>query len=285
MPSVARKRTDSHGDFPERCLAYSWIEISPKKYSLERPEHCAMQARGETEIRYAVMSDIGRRERNEDAYLVDRVEGYHIFAVADGLGGHACGDVASRTAVTVLAEVARKNLPDIEPPELIIHAYNLINATIREYNHERRLDAGTTLSVAIVGESGRCWIGTVGDSRTHIVTPSSVWHTRDQSYVQGLVDAGVLSPAEAMLYPGKNILTQALGLETRVRVDLDLMEIAGAVLVITSDGLHDYVPESMIQGIVMASEPDTACRRLIDAARNAAGTDNITVIVVRNDCP
>ncbi|MDD2473505.1 MAG: protein phosphatase 2C domain-containing protein [Methanoculleus sp.] len=240
-----------------------------------------MQARGETEIRYAVMSDIGRRERNEDAYLVDRVEGYHIFAVADGLGGHACGDVASRTAVTVLAEVARKNLPDIEPPELIIHAYNLINATIREYNHERRLDAGTTLSVAIVGESGRCWIGTVGDSRTHVITPSSVWHTRDQSYVQSLVDSGVITPSEAMHHPRKNILTQALGLDARVQVDLDRVELAGAVLVISSDGLHDYVPESAIQKIVLANEPGTAYRQLLAAARDAASTDNSTVIVAK----
>ncbi len=245
----------------------------------------AEQVRGESGLQYAAMSDLGGRERNEDAYFAGRVDGYYVFAVADGLGGHACGDVASRMAVAVLAEAAGEGLSEAGPAAVLEDAFQRVNAAVYAYNREMRLNAATTLSAAIVSESGRCWIGTVGDSRTHIVTPSSVWHTRDQSYVQGLVDAGVLSPAEAMLYPGKNILTQALGLETRVQVDLDLMEIAGAVLVITSDGLHDYVPESMIREIVMASEPDAACRRLIDAARNAAGTDNITVIVVRNDCP
>jgi len=121
----------------------------------------------------------------------------------------------------------------------------------------------------------------VGDSRTHIITPSSVWHTRDQSYVQSLVEAGMLSPEEAISHPQKNILTRALGLTDRVEVDLDLVELTGAVLVISSDGLHDYVPESTIQGIVTRNEPDVACRLLIDAAKDAAGTDNITVIVAR----
>lgn len=240
-----------------------------------------MQAGGETGIRYAAMSDIGGRKRNEDAYFIGRVEGYHVFAVADGLGGHASGDVASRTAVATLAEAARRGPPDMKPPELIKHAFILANATIRAYNHEKRLNAATTLSAAIVDETGRCWIGTVGDSRTHIITPSSVWHTRDQSYVQSLVDSGVITPAEAMHHPKKNILTQALGLAPRVQVDLDLAELAGAVLVISSDGLHDYVPARAIQEIVTANEPDTACRQLIGGARDAASTDNITVIVAK----
>ena len=116
---------------------------------------------------------------------------------------------------------------------------------------------------------------------THIVTPTSVWHTRDQTYVQGLVESGAISPAEAMLHPRKNVLTQALGLSARVQVDLDLAELAGGVLLVSSDGLHDHVPESVIRGIVLDLDPDTACRRLIDSARGAASTDNATVIVAR----
>lgn len=236
---------------------------------------------GRSKIRYSAMSDTGNRDRNEDAFLADRAEGYHVFAVADGLGGHAAGDVASRTAIEILTEAAGEGLPETGPAALLKGAFQRANTAIRDYNREHRLDAGTTLSAAIVSDSGRCWIGTVGDSRTYIITPSSVWHTRDQSYVQGLVESGMLSPAEAMLHPKKNILTQALGLADRVQVDLDERDLAGAVLVVSSDGLHDYVPARVIQGIVTASDPETACRRLIDAAKDAASTDNITAIVAR----
>lgn len=235
----------------------------------------------EPKLRYAAMSDLGRRERNEDAYVAGRLKGYDVFAVADGVGGHARGDVASRMAIRALEETVDECLPGLSPEAVLERTFQRANAAIYTYNRENRLNAATTLSAAIVSPSGRCWIGTVGDSRTQIVTPSSVWHTRDQSYVQGLVDRGALTPAEAMRHPAKNILTQALGLEVRIRADIDEREIAGAVLVVSSDGLHDYVSESVIQGIVLASDPGEACRRLVEAAKDAASPDNITVIVAR----
>lgn len=232
-------------------------------------------------LRCAAASDIGGREQNEDAYVAGRVGGYEVFAVADGVGGHARGEVASRMAVRALEETADELLPRLKPAAVLERAFERANTAIYTYNQEMRLNAATTLSAAIVDESGECWIGTVGDSRTQIITPSSVWQTRDQSYVQGLVDAGLLSPAEAMRHPGKNILTQALGLAARVQVEIDRQDIAGATLVLSSDGLHDYVPASVIQEIVLQSEPAEACRRLIEAAKDAASTDNITVIVAR----
>jgi protein phosphatase len=227
------------------------------------------------------MSDTGGRDHNEDAFFTGRVDGHHVFAVADGLGGHARGEVASRMAGEILAEVAGEDLPKTEPPRVLERAFERANAAIYAYNRENGLNAGTTLSAAIVAESGRCWIGTVGDSRTHIIAPSSVWHTHDQSYVQGLVASGAITPAEAMGHPGKNILIQALGLASRVQVDLDERDLAGGVLLLSSDGLHDYVPASTIQEIVLAGDPEAACRRLIDASRDAASTDNTTVIVAR----
>lgn len=233
-------------------------------------------------LRYAAMTDIGMRERNEDAFFAGRVSGYHLFAIADGLGGHACGDVAGRMAVEILEEAASEELSAFDPAEALKRAFRRINTAIFAFNRERGLNAGTTLSVAIVGDAGRCWIGTVGDSRTYIITPSSVWHTRDHTYVQSLVDAGMISPAEAFYHPAKNILTRALGLEARVEMDLDERELSpDSVLLLSSDGLHDYVPGDLIQQIVMANDPDTACRKLIDAAREAASTDNTTVIVAK----
>ena len=252
---------------------------STKDYSFAHPEECGVGVK--PVIRYAAMSDMGLREQNEDAYFTGQVNGYHVVAVADGLGGHERGEVASRMAIQALEAIAERCLPAMEPPAVLERIFQHANTRIRTYNQENRLNSGTTLSAAIVDDSDRCWIGTVGDCRTHIITPSSVWHTRDQNYVQSLVDSGVISPAEAISHPGKNILTQALGLERWVRVDLDEQMIAGAVLVITSDGLHDYLPESAIQEIVLASEPEEACRRLIEAAKDAASTDNITAIVAR----
>ena len=240
-----------------------------------------MQVKGRSGLRYAAMSDTGGREQNEDAYLTGRINGYYVFAVADGLGGHACGEVASRMAVEILEETAGEELPETGPATVLECAFQRANAAVYAYNRESGLNAGTTLSAALVDGSGRCWIGTVGDSRTHIITPASVWHTRDQSYVQGLVASGVITPAEAMSHPRKNVLTQALGLAARVQVDLDERDLAGGVLVLSSDGLHDYVPAGTIREIVLSGDPDTACRRLVDAARDAASTDNTTVIVAR----
>lgn len=232
-------------------------------------------------LQYAAMSDRGRRERNEDSYFVGEMVGYYLFAVADGLGGHNRGDVASRTAVRVLEETAYNALKDLEPSELLIHAFQQANTAIYTYNRKNDQNAASTLSAVIIDRSGKCWIGTVGDSRTYVITPTKVWHTRDQSYVQKLVDAGVLNQTEADLHPRKNTLTQALGLEASVHVDIDVQMLAGSVLVVSSDGLHDYVPESAIQTIVTTRKPDEASQMLIDAAKDAESTDNITVIVAR----
>ncbi|MFA7563242.1 MAG: protein phosphatase 2C domain-containing protein [Methanoculleus sp.] len=232
-------------------------------------------------LRYAALSDAGLRAQNEDAYCAGRAAGYNIFAVADGLGGHARGEIASRMAVRIFEETAVEYLTKEEPSGVIRRAFEDANAAICAYNRENALNAATTLSAAIVTPSGRCWIGTVGDSRTYIVTPDAVWHTRDQTYVQDLVESGVISAAEAMLHPRRNVLTRALGLSIGVQIVLDQVELAGGVLLISSDGLHDYAPESTIREIVLADEPAMVCRRLIEAAMDAASTDNITVIVAR----
>ncbi len=241
----------------------------------------AEEMKRELGLRYAAVSERGRRERNEDSCFAGVIAGHHVFAIADGLGGHASGDTASGIAVTALEETAGDGLGDVKPSILLERAFQNANTALRAYNREKNQNAASTLSAAIIDGLGRCWIGTVGDSRTYIITPPAIWHTRDQSYVQSLVDAGMLSSEEAIFHPRKNILTQALGLETRVRVDLDERDITGSILVMSSDGLHDYVPEDVIRDIAIADEPDVACQRLVDAAKDAKSTDNITVIVAR----
>ncbi|MEG3055144.1 MAG: protein phosphatase 2C domain-containing protein [Methanoculleus sp.] len=122
-------------------------------------------------LRYAAVSERGRRERNEDSCFAGVIAGHHIFAIADGLGGHASGDTASGIAVTTLEETVGDGLGDVKPSILLERAFQNANTALRAYNREKNQNAASTLSAAIIDGSGRCWIGTVGDSRTYIITP------------------------------------------------------------------------------------------------------------------
>ncbi len=206
---------------------------------------------------------------------------YHLFAVADGLGGHVRGDVASTMAILTLRETLEESFPHQKPSSALSMGFRRANAAIRRYNLQHGLNAGTTLVAALLDENGVCSIGTVGDSRAYIITDAALWHTKDHSPVQELVDAGLLTPEEAMDHPKKNILTRALGLAESVQVDTYEKNIQDAVLLLSSDGLHDTVPGHRMQEIALAYDPDEACRRLIAAAKSAGGSDNITVVVVR----
>jgi len=233
------------------------------------------------EIRVSSLSDIGRREQNEDALLVDHIGQLRVFAVADGLGGHARGEVASAIAVDTVKDVMRGVVRHPNPEQLLKTIFERANAGIHAYNSMNRTNAGTTLTVALVDPAGACWIGNVGDSRAYVFFGGSIWHTRDHSYVQQLVDAGLLDPAGVMNHPEKNILTRALGLAGSVDVDVYERTVAGAMLVLSSDGLHDWIAGPRIQEIVTSAEPAEACERLASEAKAAGSTDNISVIVAR----
>ncbi len=230
---------------------------------------------------YASASDRGMRARNEDAFFAGRIDRYHLFGVADGLGGHARGDVASAMAIRTIRETLEESLPDTEPLPALTTGFGRANDAIHRYNLQHGLNAGTTLVAALLDENGVCSLGTVGDSRAYIIGDTGVWHTKDHGPVQELVDAGLLTPEEAMSHPQKNILTRALGLAGTVQVDTYEKTIRDAVLLLSSDGLHDAVPERRMQEIALAYAPDEACRRLIAAAKSAGSSDNITVVVAR----
>ncbi len=260
----------------------SWRRLYQKALLREGTVFCgAEQVDMQTGIRYAALSDQGRRGRNEDALFAGQIGEYHVFAVADGLGGHARGDVASACAVDVLGETVAGAGSHADPAELLRTAFERANTEIFAYNRRERLNAGTTLSAALVDSQGRCRIASVGDSRVYVISGDAVWHTRDHSYVQELVDTGLIGPEEAMTHPGRNILTRALGLHESVQVALYEKDVGGSVLLVSSDGLHDYVHESRIRAIVTVHEPLEACRSLIEAAKEGASTDNMSVVVVR----
>jgi protein phosphatase len=230
-------------------------------------------------------TDVGRlRSGNEDSYFC----GQTVFAVADGLGGHQGGEVASAAAVEPLARLDGGSFPD--PGK----AAEALAAAIRDAN-EAILDRaagdpalygmGTTVTAAAVAGDGYLQLAHVGDSRAYLLRGGDLAQlTTDHTVVGELVRRGRLTPEQAAIHPERSILTRAVGLDPRVPVDLpDPLELtSGDQLLLCSDGLTEAVGDNQIaQLLSTAPDGQAACRSLIDAANDAGGPDNITVVLVQ----
>ncbi len=257
-------------------------------------------------------TDVGRtREHNEDAFIVadlttmDATLGPQVqehalgdrgtlFMVADGMGGAAAGEVASALATqTVLGELDSKwRKSGITDPETfavaIKAATEAANARIHKYaaEHPENRGMGTTATIAgILGDT--LYLAQVGDSRGYLIRDGVAQQiTKDQSLMQKLVEAGELTAEEAEVSDRRNIILQALGPESAVKVDLTHQQVRrGDVLVLCSDGLSGQMRTPDIARIVTARLPDLegACTDLIALANENGGPDNITVIVAQFD--
>ena len=232
---------------------------------------------------FAGLTDQGRvRARNEDALLQRPERG--LFAVADGMGGHAGGDVASRIAVDVLDEhllaAGRTSGPD--EIEAAIRAAH--EAILRAARAESELEGmGTTLTTLLVHHDG-CAIGHVGDSRAYRLRGGALEQlTRDQTWVQDQIDAGVLTPEQARRHPYSAMITCALGIAD-VELDVQLPDPgceAGDLFLLCSDGLTARLDDRDIAELLVPDDLDGTARALVDAANAAGGPDNITVVLVR----
>ena len=231
-------------------------------------------------FRVGAVTDVGRaRERNEDAYLVNDP----LYAVADGMGGHRGGDVASTLALEVLAEMASRDSGETPLSRLVEEIKEANRRVMERGESERDLRGmGTTLT-AFVAAGDRGYLAHVGDSRAYRLRDGSLQQlTEDHTLVQRMVREGRLTPEEAAHHPQRSILTRALGVEGDLDVDdltLDLRD--GDRLLLCTDGLSSMVPRARIQEI-LESEPDpqVASDLLVEEANGAGGDDNITVIVV-----
>jgi len=229
-------------------------------------------------------SDVGRmRSGNEDSYFC----GQTVFAVADGLGGHQGGEVASAAAVEPLARLDGREFTDPgEAAEALATAIRDANQAIldRAAGDPALYGMGTTLTAAAV--AGRhLQLAHVGDSRAYLLREGTLDQlTTDHTVVGELVRRGRLTPEQAAIHPERSILTRAVGLDPRVPVDLpDPLELQpGDQVLLCSDGLTEAVNDAQIAELLSAA-PDgqAACRALIDAANDAGGPDNITVVLVR----
>ncbi|HEX6694292.1 MAG TPA: PP2C family serine/threonine-protein phosphatase [Longimicrobiales bacterium] len=239
-------------------------------------------------------TDRGRvRRRNEDAILV-RPE-RRLFAVADGMGGHAAGNVASAVAVETLERAfPRAPSPRIGAPALasrINDAISLANQAIldRSAAHAAEAGMGTTVTVlSPLRADAACVIGHVGDSRAYRLRSEGTGEgfmqiTRDHTWVQQQVDAGALDALQARAHPWSSILTRVLGMEQLGPADIHVIDVRpGDIFLLCSDGLTGMVADDEIAALLSGSgTPAGICAQLIAAANRNGGRDNISVIVLR----
>ena len=232
-------------------------------------------------IRVGAATDVGRvRQRNEDSYLTADP----LFAVADGLGGHQGGDVASRLALEVVSVVASDGGPEDGIPDRLRRKVQEANRTVHQRASEEPdlAGMGTTLTAVVAGR-GRLYLAHVGDSRAYLLRDGTLRAlTDDHTLVQRLVDEGKLTPEEAAIHPQRSILTRALGIDEEIEVDQAIVEVKpGDRILLCSDGLTSMVEETEVERIVSEDEdPQAASDRLVAAANEAGGQDNITTVVL-----
>jgi protein phosphatase len=233
--------------------------------------------------RTASRTDVGRqRDHNEDALLVTTVDEWTVLAVADGMGGHRAGDVASETALDGFAAACRDRLGDAAAPaDALTAAAGAANERVREAATDGREGMGTTLVAAAVRD-GEATVVNVGDSRAYHVAEGAVDRiTVDQSVVRNLIDEGVIDPEEADDHPQRHVLAQALGTSETVDPDVYERSITGTLL-LCSDGLTEEVPDPTIGSAVVGAPLDDAVDRLVDAANENGGSDNVSVVLCRD---
>lgn len=230
---------------------------------------------------FFAISERGGRETNEDSILAQSVGDHLILGIADGLGGHARGEVASGIAIAQLGRIDALALSSSDPELLLLEVFAEANMQIVLYNREHGINSGTTFTACIASRNGRCTIGNLGDSRAYIIDEKTCWHTKDHSYVQQLIDSGALSERDAIRHPQSNIITRALGLERGCVPDIFEMDAAGRVLVLTSDGIHDFIEPERFRALAMTHGSREAALALIDAAIVGGSTDNLSVIICR----
>lgn len=234
--------------------------------------------------RYALASDLGReRENNEDAALA--IPELVLFVIADGMGGHLGGEIASHTAVESVVAYVKGHGPadDDESQARILceAALEANSAVLKEAERRDLLGMGTTLT-ALQIRGRTATIAHVGDTRVSLVKDDEVTVlTRDQNMASLLVDEGVISSDAAPLHPERHMLTQAVGTHESIEPDLVQIRIPkDARILLSTDGLHDVVPGHEIARIAANENLEVAVRGLIEKANDHGGPDNITVILI-----
>lgn len=235
-------------------------------------------------FRFTGMSDVGLvRSANQDAYCIDP-QG-RFFIVADGMGGHAGGEEASRIAIQVMQAYLVKNWNAPEPTKTLLEAAFLhANRAIvtEQQRHPQRADMGTT-AVAVIFRENQSFVAHVGDSRLYRLRSQSLQQiTQDHTWVARAVKLGELSPEESRTHPWRHILSQCLGREELRQIEIQPLQVQlGDRLLLCSDGLTEELCDQLITLHLQSNSAiDQAGVALIEAAKAKGGHDNITVVIV-----
>ncbi len=242
-------------------------------------------------LEHASLSDRGRvRQNNEDACAIFVPEGAGeladrgaVFVVADGMGGHRGGEIASRIAVRTIVAFYTANAEE-DRSHALARAFREANKTIIEESvaDSTLFGMGTTCT-ALALNRGRAYLAHVGDSRAYLLRGGRIQQiTHDHSIVGEMVRSGILSDEDARHHPKRNVITKSLGAQDEIAADMPAaleLETNDSFL-LCSDGLTAYLSDEDIAGILSASPPAEACKKLVKMANDAGGRDNITVLVV-----
>ncbi len=240
-------------------------------------------------MRFDAVSNVGKvRNNNEDSYYVSENENYPLFIVADGIGGHNYGEIASNMAVEVIKNSIKtidhyENLDELESD--MINAISEANKSV--YSKSQSADEfsgmGTTLTVLYIYYDS-ILIGHVGDSRIYAVNSKEIRQlTEDDTIVNRLLKSGEITQSEAQNHPKKNIITNAIGTDSRIDISLVQYNYAkGEYILMCTDGLTDMATNEEILEIINENKtPASISAKLLEKALEAGGKDNITLIILQ----
>jgi protein phosphatase len=275
--------------FPSaQALGVAWAEA----YQPEQP-------RPQVEVRSGRRTDVGRlRTLNEDSVLAlelvrivqSQPEPLGLYAVADGMGGHAAGEVASSTIVNTMAQRAVGDLANgllaaVDPVDYLAWLQGLVEAANRalfDMRQQAGTDMGSTL-VAMVVDGAQAYVAHVGDSRAYLINASGIHRlTEDHSLVERLVATGQITAEQARTHEQRNVIYRTMGDKARVEVETAAHPVApGDLLLLCSDGLSGMVDDPTLLSLIRAAPSlPAACEAMVAAANAAGGTDNISAVLI-----
>lgn len=232
------------------------------------------------------------REINQDSYYISDDENCPLFIIADGMGGHKAGEIASRMAVEIISSSFLDEIKAIGTDANDDSIINAIRNSINKANEEiyrksveveEYSGMGTTVTMAYEN-NGKFFIGHVGDSRAYLLRDNRLWQvTKDHSLVEELVKNGSITREEARFHPQKNIITRALGIDKEVEIDLIVKEkLKEDILILCTDGLTNMLNDNEIKELLISSDNmQKACEFMVQLSNEKGGLDNISVVAVK----
>lgn len=239
-----------------------------------------------TRVRYAGHTEAGRvRSVNQDSFFAGEISGRGTLAiVADGMGGHQTGEVASQKAVSIIQEELVRSRA--HPPAAIARAVQAANLEIYEFatEHPENHGMGTTLTTVLIDDQVGL-VGHIGDSRAYLIRDGAIRQlTQDHSWVAERVRQGILTEDEAKRHRWRNVITNALGASPEIKLDLMHFDVkAGDRILLCSDGISMLLDEARLMQIITQHAPDEAVQQLIEVANERGSPDNITAVVLQVD--